>query len=472
MRSIALHALFAFVGLGLAYQTWTREEEEERPEGEAIVLACEPDELVELSIETPTNIVRVEPLGSGEGRYYWIETRRKRPEDKPEAKKADAGVASEPAPGTTNETKAPEAETPQTPEPVDAAAAAAAAEKKKKEEEEAKKKEQEIYAPKRFMASSKLAEYLTKIAPLRAVRGLGEIPESEFKPYGFDEVGTFLHVGCGGRKVEFQVGGRTFGSGQRYLRDPATKQVYLFEAAVTSDLESAQYKFMQIELHAFPLSDVDEAVVRAHGAERRLLHRERNDKNKAQWVDKAEPDRRNETYGNWFDRVARLRVTDYLKEGAKPGSELEAAGAMTPVVAVEYLLEGKPKDKLEIVRVDAEGKGLYYARTGATRAWTRIYDSIAKEVEQDAALVMGVEQAEGSAAGGLPGTPGATPGPAPAAPGTPPATAPKPLGAAAPGTAAPGTAASTPQSPHALRPEASKAPSKSPPGKAAPPGAP
>lgn len=401
MKSVVVHAVLALAGLAFAYQTWTREEEEERPEGEVTVLQCKPEELAKLSLETPTSTVTVVPRKEGDTQTYWVTTQRKRDEKKDEKKgeetdaaKSEAkndkapepadAKAADPKPGAASDANAAKAETKDAAKAGEGKAAEEAAPKPPVDES--------LYAPKRFVANPKFKDYLAKVTPLRVARGLGEIPSSKFEEFGFDKVGTFFLVECGGKKIQLDVGGRTFGAGMQYLRDPATKQAYLAEAGAIHDLEAAQFKFMQVELHDFALADIDEAVVRAQGTERRLLHRNRQVASEARWVDKAEPDRRNETFGNWFGRLERLRVTSYLEPNAEPGSDLKQSGQVTPAVTVEYYTDGKPKGRLELVRVEAEGKGTYYARTEATHVWTRVYDSIGKQVEDDAALVVGVEQ--------------------------------------------------------------------------------
>jgi hypothetical protein len=72
-------------------------------------------------------------------------------------------------------------------------------------------------------------------------------------------------------------------------------------------------------------------------------------------------------------------------------------------------MEGKPKGKLEIARVDTKKEGLYYARTETTGRWVVLYDSLAKQVEDDVAMVVGAEEqpAAPSAAPAAPGAGGA-----------------------------------------------------------------
>ena len=63
------------------------------------------------------------------------------------------------------------------------------------------------------------------------------------------------------------------------------------------------------------------------------------------------------------------------------------------MLTIDYKLSGKPAGKLELVRVDQNGVGHYYARSEITHTWVAVYDSSAKEVEQDVGMVVGTESA-------------------------------------------------------------------------------
>lgn len=353
MKAVIVHAVLAVFGLGFAYQTWTREPEAEEAPGAVTVAECKGRDLQSMTLETSTNRIAVEPQQDKGETLYWI-TVTKKPKDKP---KPDAGAAEPP------------------------------------------KEEAETLKPKRFLANAAFSEYLKQLEPLRAAQGLGTLPKDKLADFGFDKVDTTLAVKCAGKQLDFEAGARTFGTGQRYLRDTKSKAAYLFNDTLVGDLQSAQFKFMQNELHGFQIGDVEEATVEVRGTKKRLLQRDRKRPDVAQWVDAAAPAKRNELYGNWFSRLSRVRVREFLPTGAEPGSELTTTtGEITPVLRLDYKLEGKPPAKLELVRVQENEGGTprYYARTETTRGWVTVADSSAKEVEQDAAMVVGLEEAPAS----------------------------------------------------------------------------
>jgi Domain of unknown function (DUF4340) len=410
MRAVIVHGLLALFGLGFAYQTWTRKPEEDAAPSGVTVAECTPDTLQKLTLETPTLALEVEPRREHGETRYWITSRHKSTEeiaaksDKPADPHADDKTKTKPEPAKDD------------PHAV----------KTDKGEVDPK-----ADPPRRFLANASFSDYLKRLAPLRAARSLGQLPANKDAEFGFDKVGTKLHFECPGTKADLEAGARAFGASQRYLRDMKTKTAYLFDEQLVSDLESATFKFVQSELHRFTPGDVDEVTIEGHGAKKRLLQRDRKVKEQATWVDASAPATRNELYGNWFSRLSRLRVRAYLPTGAEPGSDLKGtSGGSEPVLTISYKVADKPDGKLELVRVDNDGTGHYYARSETTEGWVAVFDSAAKDVENDVGMVLGIEQAPRATPaskdaadssnkphGHMPGLP---PG-HPAMPGTPPA---------------------------------------------------
>jgi hypothetical protein len=375
MKEVLIHGILAVFGLGFAYQTWTREPDVEEAPGAVTVAECREADLQKLGLETETNSISVEPQRVKNETVYWVTVQRKpKQPPKPDPKaKLDGGA----------EAKAPEPP----------------------------KEDPETLKPKVFLANAAFKDYLKQLTPLRATQGLGTLPKDKLADFGFDKVDTKFTLQCAGKSQSFEAGARTFGSSGRYVRDAKSKTAYLFNDDVVSDLQSAQFKFMQTDLHAFVPADVEEATVEVRGTKKKLLQRDRKVGDKATWVDSSAPSKRNELYGNWFTRVARLRAREYLPRTAEPGSDLKTTGGeMTPVLIIEYKVDGKPNGKLELVKVDENGTGHYYARSEMTRGWVTVFDSAAKEVEQDAAFVVGLEEAPPSKTEPQPKQPAGAPG--------------------------------------------------------------
>jgi hypothetical protein len=381
MKGVIIHALLAVFGLVFAYQTYTRKPEEETVPGGVTVAECRREDITKLYLNTATVEVIAEPVRTGDETTFWITTRHRPPEEvtaldpmknprrsPPTLKPADAGNSANAA-----------------------GAGAPVADAKEPPKQDEKKEPSEAHKPKRFLANGAFNAYLKRLTPVRAFRSLGKLDEKQDADFGYGKTLGFLELECAGQTLELQSGSRAFGASQRYLRDTKTGITYLFDEPTIGDLESAQFKFMQADLHPWKAEDVEEVVIEAQGAKKKLLHRDRK-LPQSQWVDEAAPAKRNELYANWFSRLSRLRARAYLDLGAEPGSDLKAAGSATPVLRIDYKVADAPKGTLELVRVDENGVGHYYARTETTRAWVALFDSAAKDVEQDVGMVVGVEQ--------------------------------------------------------------------------------
>ena len=379
MKSVLAHAVLAIGGLALAYMVWTEEEGPAQSEDLVTVWECDASQVKHVHLSAKNRHVDFAVQGRGDDRSYWITTRR--------------------------------------------------------EPEEGEGREEA------FVGGEAAGEYLEQIAPLKALRSLGTPTDAQLEELELDDPEAQISIECGSKTREFAIGGSAYGSGDRYLRDPEGGQVFLVPAAVVRDLESAEFRLMQRDLHNFEMTEVEHLVVKGYDHQRRLLQRNRRETDRAEWVDAEQPDRRNELYGNWMTRLARLRVTSYLSPDAAPGSDLEgeaAAAASEQTMELVYLdADGDPLGHLQMVRVDA-AMPEYYVKTDATRHWVKVPRSAAIQVEDDARELLGLEPlvrpepaAEPEATG--PGSPGSAPDGS-AADGS------APEGGAADGTAAAGAA--------------------------------
>ncbi|MBN1655295.1 MAG: DUF4340 domain-containing protein [Deltaproteobacteria bacterium] len=349
MKAVAIHGLLALFALLFAYQTWTRKDDAEPPPGEISMVECDQSAFASFTLESDTKKIVVRPKKpNGSGRYWFTLESKKREE-------AAGGEQ------TQNES--------------------GAAEKLEVEEEG-------------FLANDEFTELLKWLVPFRAVRALGKISRELAKEFEEQKAKTKMALECAGKRHAFEVGSTTYGTGARYVKNMATNEVFLIPGNVVRDLFSARFKFMQKSLHAFELSEVDEARVEAQGKKRVLLQRERHDPRLAQWVDAAQPDRRNELFGNWIDQVEKLNAKKYLPVSEQPGSDLDKQkqiGDIEALLKIDYSQRGRSLGWMEMVRVNADEEH-YYARTETTDAWVEVTQSAAKLVAQDVGLVVGTEE--------------------------------------------------------------------------------
>jgi hypothetical protein len=372
MKGLVIHAVLALAGLLFAYQTWTRPaviEEQPQPYEAVEILACKPEQLERLEIDFATHNVVLVPEKGPSGSRYWFTSSPPASKLKELAEQSvDGGVAPDEKPSSKSIRKV------------------------------------EATEPVTFLGNDLVPELLAAIMPLRPLRDLGKIDASRDAEFGFDKASTTFKASCGGQSITLTLAGRTYGKNDSYARDIKTGKTYLLFGRPFIDLQTAQSKLMQNDLHTFTLADVDEAVITAGNQMRKLVQRDRAIKGQGQWVDAAKPDQRNEAFGNWFERVGKLRVRKYLARGQQPGADLTSSHAAgEPVLAIEYKLEGQPKGKLEIVRVTSEsGERSYYGKSETSEVWVTLFDTLVKEIENDLPLVVGESASTSDASPAVP----------------------------------------------------------------------
>lgn len=215
------------------------------------------------------------------------------------------------------------------------------------------------------------------LAPLKALRDLGKVADDKLKDFGLDDPDGTLTVDVGGTKHELVVGGATPGSGDRYVKDAASGEVYALKGDLVRDVESADSHLAERDLHEFHDNDVQTATLEAGGKKRDVVRG--GAEGKRFWADKAAPQTNDETLGNWMSKLERLRPLEYVD---KPPEKKE------PVLTLTFAA-GKPLGFLELVKAPNEkGKNDYFVRTERTRLFAKVASSTAEQVEQDLAGVM------------------------------------------------------------------------------------
>lgn len=220
------------------------------------------------------------------------------------------------------------------------------------------------------------------VAPLKAYRALGRVPPDRNKEFGFEdaELGQLVVV-VGGVEHKLSVGGQTAGGGDRYVRDDATGELYAVEGDIVKDLEAADTKLIERDLHEWKDSEVGGAKLGA-GAKARDLVRSGAVEGKRFWADPATPEQNDETLGNFMAKVDKLKPYEYAEQ-------MPAGGELA--LRIDYTAGAKPIGFLELVRVPAEGEGkkpTYWVRSERTRWYGRIQGPGGEQVDADVATVV------------------------------------------------------------------------------------
>lgn len=236
-----------------------------------------------------------------------------------------------------------------------------------------KKPEPKAIEPATFPSITVAKQLVAKLAPMRAMRAVGEIAPEREAEFELDKPKGTLTVTVSGTTHKLVVGGSTPGSGGRYVRDDASKQVYIIDAAIVRDLEGGSGRLSESSLHEFKTSDPVAATVAAGGEKKQLV---RGGTDAARfWADAAAPETNDETAANWLQKVDRLRPVEYLDTLPE---------AATSIVRVEYRGEAGELGFVELHRYTGEdGKKEYAITTEHLRMPATVARRTGEQVEDD-----------------------------------------------------------------------------------------
>lgn len=234
-----------------------------------------------------------------------------------------------------------------------------------------------------FVGNDKVDELLKSFAPFSALRSLGPVSADKLEAIKLKKPEKKLSLKVKGSERHFEIGDRTYGSRDHYVRPTAGKEVYLVASKVLGDLEYPESRFMQRNLRKADLQDVTALEVTAGGKTRRFLHQNRLAKNEAYWATDTNPEQLNETVGNWVSKLDTLSVRNYL-EGP------DALKGATLVLELAWIDPAdKKSETLSLYRRKAEkGEGEDYFGVGtATRLPVEVTRSVAEQLERDLAVL-------------------------------------------------------------------------------------
>lgn len=335
MRGVVVHTVLLAVALGLAWATWTRDEEVDTEGLPVIVWRVDPDAVDSLTYTSGDRSLVVTWRSDDGERYLWGREVRVLP--------ASVDSAGEPLPAPPPDTSV-------------------------------------------FPIGEQGEDLLQRLAPLRALRDLGSLDADGEEEYGLAEPEDTLVVTVeGGDQERLLLGSPVFGSTDRYALDPATGRAYAVSGEFVQTLESGRVRLQDRDLHGFDMSRVDRVVLTTPGSQRVRVRTGSGPQ--AGWAPPDEPDRTDATFVNFMGRVETLRVLDYHPELDADSLELLAR--------LEYLDDdGDQLGVLEFYRRNgsAEEDTAYYLRTERTRILARVNVPVAERVAEDLEQLFGGEE--------------------------------------------------------------------------------
>ena len=232
-----------------------------------------------------------------------------------------------------------------------------------------------------FVANDKIEKLLKKYANFEAVRSLGsDFDEKALSQLKFDSPARKLSIQLKSGERKFELGGRTHGARDHYLRAVGNKEIFLMAKKTIADLESPESQLMLRKIIKVSLDDVASVLIKSGKKSRTILRQNRLSKKDAFWASSTAPEERNETLGNYVDKVLKLTVRKYgTKESPLPEGKL--------IAEVHWQNDsGKTLDKLSLYRSD-EKRLSFLVRSDATQVPVEVSRSLGEQLERDLPVI-------------------------------------------------------------------------------------
>lgn len=229
-----------------------------------------------------------------------------------------------------------------------------------------------------FISVTTGEKLMQNLASLKALRDAGPLPPERLAELGLDKPETTVTIKLASGERVLEVGGTPPGGSDRYVRDTSNSRVYVVSGEPFRDLEWAESRLLDRELHDFKESEIEKAKLVASDKTREVLRRTKD--GKTIWADVSAPETNDETIGNFMQRIDRLRPSEYQE--SLPENRVT-------LLRVDF--EGKRGSIgwFELVKVPLENdKADYFITTERTRLHGKVVASLAQQVEQDIASVV------------------------------------------------------------------------------------
>jgi len=237
-----------------------------------------------------------------------------------------------------------------------------------------------------FKGGDAVTKLLEQLAPLEAVRALGEVSPDKLADLGLETPESWIEITRKGKVRKLDVGGEAYGTRDFYVRDTETGKFYLVDADVFRPLKYAKSRLPDRRLSDLEQIDIARVVLQASVGRVEMIHQNRQDKDAAYWASAADIEAPVELYANWLDKALRLKGLSYVQPA-------DAPEGLEPSFEVSFLPEDGPAHTLRVFeQVDPEGgESTWYADSEFTRGMMELHRVLASEAAQDVPDVIDAE---------------------------------------------------------------------------------
>lgn len=228
-----------------------------------------------------------------------------------------------------------------------------------------------------FVGNEKSGNLIKAFAEFEAIRSLGSsFDKAALKNLSFHSPNRRLTILMKSGERVFELGGRTHGARDHYLRSVGQKEVFLLRKKTIADLESPEAQFMQRKMLEVEMLDLASVVITAGKKSKTVLRQNRLSAKDAFWASEDLPQARNETLGNFIDKALRLTARKYgTKESPLEGGDL--------ILSLELRDESKQTlDRIMLYKHDSKRLS-FSVHSASSHVRAEVSRSISQQLETD-----------------------------------------------------------------------------------------
>lgn len=233
-----------------------------------------------------------------------------------------------------------------------------------------------------FKAGVEAEKLWEALAPFEAKRALENVSDEKLEELGLKEPEATLTIKRAGKPDKvLQVGGESYGTKDRYVRDVETQRIYMVSDDTLRPLRFGTTRLPDRELIGLETGDMTDIVVETQAGKGAFKQNNAADPKAAFWAAPGETTA-NESAGLWINKLIALKSADFVQPEDTPTST-------TPALAVSVRAKDGSTIQLEVLRgVDPDGKEAWYAKSTYTRQLVKLHSSQVRDVVDDASTVL------------------------------------------------------------------------------------
>jgi hypothetical protein len=243
----------------------------------------------------------------------------------------------------------------------------------------------------RFMASSKMAEFLSTLDPLYAVRAIGKVKEDALEEYGLKDSKRVIAISDvkSTALLKLTIGKQAYGTRNVFVHESKEDRVVLLPGEFVADLERPDLKLYERLMTNLVFDELKKAEVSQDAKGIKLSHSKRDDKGALLWTKEGDDASVVVSAKSWMERLDKVRVVSFVS--SELAQQLDSEARLFVV-----LLEAQDgsKDKLEFVKkqtIDDAKKQLveYYVKSGFLGVWAKVGSTRLEPIEKDLPTLLG-----------------------------------------------------------------------------------